>query len=305
MLHATRRLISAVSVASALSVLAITASGHSQTPTDPTSMNERKVFELQEPTGWGYSLLRIAWVDETTILATVLQPTGLQLRLINIVTKGAREIAQGGCASLSPDRSSVAWVRGPGHTPTGDVWILETRSMQARQLMIDTVQEGSFLEGGPVRASCLTWSPDGRRLAITTGGVLSDGHLLIVAVANGQVQSKIESDGFKLGYPAWTPDGERLAFTSALVGGEVKRIDTFEFRRRARSKLVDDPSRYGARNLVYSPDGRDILFDDLDRIFAFDGSRLRSMMAGTSPAWHANRRFLTFVRRDSVYVVGQ
>lgn len=304
-----------VSLASALGLFILTASVHSQTPADPTNMNERKLFDFPESTGASpvfYGVVRIAWVDETTILATVRQPSGLQVRLINIATGTARDVGQGGCASLSPDRSMVAWVRGPGHTPTGDVWIHEIRSIQARQLTIDAVQEGErTLEGSPVRASCLTWSPDGRRLAITTGGVLSRGPLLIVVVANGQVQGKIEGQGLQLGYPAWSPDGDRLAFKSETVGGgEANRIDTFDFRRGMRSKLVDVPSKYGAENLVYSPDGRDLLFNAIanvggQHIFAFDGSRLRNLVAGWSPTWHPDRRTLTFVRGNSVYAVGQ
>jgi Tol biopolymer transport system component len=180
--------------------------------------------------------------------------------------------------------------------------------MQARQLTIDAVQESDVtLAGGPVRANCVAWSPDGRMVAVTTGGVLSKGPLLIVAVANGQVQSKIESQGLMLGYPAWSPNGERLAFTSATVDYAVKRIDTFDLRSRVRSKLVDVPSQHGAENLVYSPDGRELLFDVLangEQIFAYDGSHLRRLVAGWSPAWHPDRRSLTFVHGNSVYILG-
>ncbi len=304
-----RQRITSAGLAPMLTILLLTVSAHSQTPTDAASVQERKVFESQE------TLARIAWVDETTILATVRLPTGLQVRLINIVTGATRDIGQGGCASLAPDRSRAAWVRGPGNTPSGDIWIVEFRSMQAQQVMVDAVQEGDVtLAGGPLRASCLTWSPDGRRIAVTIGGVISKGPLLIVTVVNGQVQGKVESEEFMLGYPTWSPDGERLAFTSTRFAASqsaeyaVNRIDTFDLRRRVRSVLVDVPSKFRGENLGYSPNGRDLLFDawvDRSQIFAYDGSRLRRLMAGMSPAWHPDRRSLTFVRGGSVYVVGQ
>lgn len=74
-----------------------------QTPTEIARLNERKVFELQTTMGLG-QILRMAWVDETTLLVTASwtvgiaaapNPTGAQVRLINIATGVVRHIGEG------------------------------------------------------------------------------------------------------------------------------------------------------------------------------------------------------------------
>lgn len=263
-------------------------------PTVPPSGGERKIFGAQE------NLDRVSWVNDTTILVTGGLPTILEIKLISIVTGEVKSVGRGGCSSLSPDRSRAAWVSGAG-PPSGDAWVLDLRSMQARRLT-----------QGP-RVSCLAWSPDGSRLALTTGGVLPDGPILIISAEDGQVQTEIQSGGFHLYDPAWSPDGGRLAFSSTRfaappgVGYLINQIEVFDLRLRIRSKLLDVPSRFRASNLLFSADSQALLFEALPsdggfQIYVFDGSGLRALVAGRSPAWHPDRESITFVRGRDLYI---
>ncbi|MDR7521745.1 MAG: hypothetical protein QN168_04695 [Armatimonadota bacterium] len=133
-----------------------------------------------------------------------------------------------------------------------------------------------------------------------------------MSAVNGRVQARIENDEFMVGSLSWSPDGRKLAFSSVVFGFgngyAVNQIETFDFRTRVRSKLLDVPAKYAAGNLLYSPDGRALLFDafvDGDQIFVYEGTGVRTLVRGRSPAWLPGQQSLTFVRGRNVYALGQ
>ena len=56
------------------------------------------------------------------------------------------------------------------------------------------------------------WSPDGNRIAFSSG-TEEHGAISVVDIVSGEVEAVAEVDGASLGEPAWSPDGRRIAFS--------------------------------------------------------------------------------------------
>jgi TolB protein len=154
----------------------------------------------------------------------------------------------------------------------------------------------------------LAWSPDGRRIAFTSG---RDGNAEVyVTNADGSGQRRLTRDPAQDSVRAWSPDGQKVAFV----------------RERARSSdvYVVNPDGSGQRrltrnaapsyDLAWSPDGRRIAFlsrrDDNSEIYVMnaDGSGLRNLTrdpAGDSTfAWSPDGRKIAFMsKRDGTWDV--
>lgn len=259
------------------------------------SPEERHVVRIAK------SLSHLGWIEEASLLATVRGAALITAEIARITLPSGelRTLERGACASPSPDRSRAAFIPGPGLR--SDVWILDLRTGERRQLTT----------GLPAR--CAAWSPDGRRIAalVTSQTSRLADDIAIVAADTGQIELLIGAGEFDLDHPAWSPDGQRLAFTvSQSVVASVQppawrlvisRIELFDFRDRRRALLLDLlPESVFASDLAYSPDGRTLLFVTggpwSGSIRGLSGASSATITQGHAPAWHPDGRTLAFAR---------
>ena len=100
------------------------------------------------------------------------------------------------------------------------------------------------------------WSPDGRRIAIST---VSRGKpaLLVIDSESGKSLHSVPLAGLgEIFNPTWSPDGRRVAF-SALAGG-MTDLFVLDLASRRLERLTED--LYGDLHPAWSPDGRSLAF---------------------------------------------
>jgi eukaryotic-like serine/threonine-protein kinase len=113
---------------------------------------------------------------------------------------------EGWMASVSPDGSQIAFVKGTGFGDSGqEIWVMNANGSDARKLVTST-------NGGLVTSP--VWSPDGRAIAYleTVFGVyVSKNVIKLLDVAQGPSREILSTPGLDMGL-AWLPDG-RLLYT--------------------------------------------------------------------------------------------
>lgn len=193
--------------------------------------------------------------------------------------------------------------------PSGaqDVYVLDVLSRATRRLTNDTALDGD-----------MAWSPDGRRIAWTSGrnGQLnvwvmdangSNARQLIDAAASGQMYS---SD------PTWSPDGQRIAYTMPPTASDPQALfivnadGSNNQLRFAHQRTIAEPT--------WSPDGNYITFvlgdqndSDLYSLDLRDSTLIQLTNTPTvheaEPKWSPKGDELTYwgsqATGDSVYVI--
>ena len=154
----------------------------------------------------------------------------------------------------------------------------------------------------------LAWSPDGRRIAVTS---VRDGDAEVYVMnADGSGHRRLTRDPAHDSVRAWSPDGRKIAFVRQRARGtDVYLVNTDGSGERRLTRNAA-PSY----DLAWSPDGRKIAFlsrrDDNSEIYVMnaDGSGLRNLTrdpAGDSTfAWSPDGRRIAFMsKRDGTWDV--
>ena len=174
------------------------------------------------------------------------------------VLQGVRHTSVGSADYSLAEDGTLVYVEGEGGTltfPGKPVWV-NRDGAGVESIVEDTLEYPRYPR----------ISPDGRRLAITTGQ--GDAGGLWVYDLGGQPPYPLSLEGMN-GRPVWTPDGEKVAFAS----GESDSLDLVWIPADG-STLDPEPllesgssSRFPE---AWTPDGRELIFVQLDANRAID-----------------------------------
>jgi len=210
---------------------------------EPDGSNPRCVVDMPGPLyrpRWSPKMRRILCDDGNDLLYC----DAAGGNVINL-TDGASGHQVMGC--WSPDGSFIAYC----DDSDGDyeIWTMRADGNGARQ-----ITDNSCDDLWPI------WSPDGRRLAFSSGDTNKD--IYTVNLDGSRLINVTASEDFDEMQPSWSPDGRRLAFTQAPVGEESRRIATCAVDGGDLQVLTG--ANLSAETPAFSPDGRSLAFALLD-----------------------------------------
>jgi Tol biopolymer transport system component len=232
---------------------------------------------------------------------------------------GDLEAAGDELASLSPDRTKIAFLRSRRSDACGcevsDLWLMNADGTSQRRLLSPAAYEGF-----PLRWRAPAWSPDGATLAVNAfsnagcrGGpylCTSDYYAVLVDLTG----KRLGVTGFN---PAWSPDGQRLAYQVDEIVGDgtyldwqigVSNADGSASHLLAAAQAVRRPADYCWFLPSWSTDGRRIAFalkpcegeayPNRDRLYIApaDGTTTRMLPRARDPVWSPDGSRLAFVR---------
>ena len=176
--------------------------------------------------------------------------------------------------ALSPNGRRIVYAREFGN---GGLWVARADGSHRRRIVDPRHQ--------PVRGHTdyqtwePSWSPHGRRVAF---GALWE---VPIGEEDEREESRVVTVGThgglprvlaKGGTPAWSPRGNLIAYTTDIGGTASDELEPDRGRVRpdgTRRRLVVNNRRAWRTELEFSPDGRELLYREVD--FARDTARLR------------------------------
>ncbi len=175
-----------------------------------------------------------------------------------------------------------------------DVYVINADGSGERNLT------GDALSGGPV------WSPDGRKIALWSGG--DDNRGVCVMNADGSRRRMLTRN---LGGPvAWSPDGRKLLLVRGVGRGRGGPAKTYAYVMNADGSGLRRLTRIAQANgplPSWSPDGRKILFvSDRDGnlevyVMNANGSRQQNLTRDpghdSDPTWSPDGRKIAFTTK--------
>ena len=136
-----------------------------------------------------------------------------------------------------------------------------------------------------VGGCCLSWSPDGRRIAFVAR-LDKRPEIFMIDIFNGDVQQLTYNDADD-DFPAWSPDNRTIAYASSLYGN--KDIFTVDAETRQIHQFTDSP--FAEDSPFWSANGHQLAFTfypnpqfEIHSIDMEDG-KLRSITSASGLAW--------------------
>jgi len=209
------------------------------------------------------------------------------------VTHAEDDVADADRIALSPDRRTLAVVRGDGDGDTSSLWLMDVVSPRVTRLT-----------WGGTRDESPVWSPDSSRIAFTSHRGDHQGVHIVVRDLNGMDESLLQLPNAQL--TDWTRDGRFLIYSarSATTGSDLWMLPM----TGERKPLPLDQSPASESQGVVSPDGRWIAYvsdqSGADEIYLrpfppMEGRWQVSTGGGTRPQWRDDGREILFLSPDS------
>jgi len=152
---------------------------------------------------------------------------------------------------ISPDGSKFAFIS--NRDDLFDVFLAESRNGEIIEKLIQGNTSSNF-EELQVLTPGLSWSPDGKKIAISVKAGDNDA-IFIIDIKSGDKQ-KITTKFNGIKYVNWSPDKSKLAF----VGSDSKQSNIYIYNLNTNSieSLTDD--LFSDYNPTWTPDGKYIYF---------------------------------------------
>jgi len=201
------------------------------------------------------------------------------------------------------DVFELEWVSNPQISPDGRRVVYNRNSMDvmtdsttSRLWMINTDGTGNTpLTGRDIAESGAAWSPDGSRIAFTSG-TEHGSEIHVYWLANGKTARLTQLDRSPSGL-SWSPDGQQLAFS--MLVPEAPAVLVSPPTKPKGAEWADEP-RVTTR-LKYERDGSGYIETGYNHYFVVPaiGGSARKITAGMfhhtgSPQWTADGRSLVF-----------
>jgi Tol biopolymer transport system component len=143
---------------------------------------------------------------------------------------------------VSPDGKRIAFLRW-GRRHNVNVWTVGTDGSDAKPLVPSLVE-----------AHTLSWSPDGRFLALGAFTLKGDRrqHVYVVPAGGGKLRTVVDQE--ILDGPLWTPDGQWLTYST--YAGEIHRVRP----DGSADQVIGEVPNQEVHSLLWSPDGRHLAY---------------------------------------------
>lgn len=154
--------------------------------------------------------------------------------------------------ALSPNGEYLAFLS--DRSDFFDVYLMRTFDGKVIRKLVHGQRTGQFEELHWLRPG-ITWSPDGKQIALAAKAGANDA-VFIISVDDGKIVRKIvrESDG--IFSPSWSPDGSKISFIYVQNGSSDLAL--YDLTTNSFELLTDDI--FDDADPSWSPDSRSIIF---------------------------------------------
>lgn len=154
-------------------------------------------------------------------------------------------------AAISPAGDRIAYFT--DRKQFTDVFLMSAIDGQVLKRLVRGERNVSF-EALPSFRTSLTWSPDGKKIALVGQSQTKD-VLYVMDVDKGDIERRVKLDLDAVSYPAWNPKGDELA----LVGMKDGRSDLYLLAKDGTLRRLTDDA-WDERQPSWTPDGKSLVF---------------------------------------------
>jgi len=221
------------------------------------------------------------------------------------VDRGGKDLGEFGEPGLysspkpSPDGSLVGLVRTDPDTGRSDAWVADTKR--------NTMSRSTFVDGTNLQ---YVFSPDSKRIAVTTVSGMTSGGMWIQPTNGSGNQEKLETPAAASAVASWSPDGSYIFIN---LQNNTTRFDVYYINLNGERKLtpfLNSPANENAA--VLSPNGKWLAYDSDESgrvevyVTAFPGPGGKWQVSnggGVGPSWSADGKQLYYRIGDKLMLV--
>ena len=202
---------------------------------------------------------------------------------------------------ISPDRKKAAFVMGD-RTTGWNIYAVIIGGNEIQQLT-----KGLNVNEQP------DWSPDGKRIVFTTGGLIGGGGISTISADGSDEKNLLPTDPDFYRTPTWSPDGKRIAFS--VISNGNSEIFTIKPDGTEITRVTNDKKLINSYAPEWSLDGNYLSYitknedgtSDIE-ILSIKKGDITHLPIGiegiNQSAWSPDSKYIIFsTRSDKLYLV--